>query len=102
MWYEGECLDNVPHGFGKYFHPNNGALWYEGHFSNGKFEGFGKLTDAAEREGRRVLYVGEWKEGSKYGLGTYYYDDDYIFEGRWKDDMKIEGTVTYLNHRRVR
>lgn len=97
VWYEGECLDNVPNGFGKYYHPRNGALWYEGHFKNGKFDGFGRLTDAAEGDGQTVLYVGEWKNGLKHGLGTYYYDREYVFEGRWKDDMKVEGTVTYLN-----
>ena len=33
----------------------------------------------------------------KHGLGAYYYDKDYIFEGRWHMDLKVEGTVTYLN-----
>ncbi len=99
IWYEGECQDNIPNGFGKYYHPRNGALWYEGHFKNGKFDGFGRLTDAAEANGDKILYVGEWNQGMKHGLGTYYYDTDYIFEGRWKNDIKVEGTVTYLNKR---
>jgi hypothetical protein len=43
--------------------------------------------------------VGEWKQGMKNGLGTYYYDDDYVFEGRWRHDKKLEGNVTYLNKR---
>ena len=99
VWFEGSCLDNIPHGFGRYYHPKNAAIWYEGHFRFGKFDGFGKLTDAAEGKGDRILYVGEWKEGTKHGLGTYYYDSEYVFEGRWKDDKKVEGTVTYVNQR---
>lgn len=99
--YEGECLDNVPHGFGRYYNPRLGALWYDGHFKNGKFDGFGSLTNAAEPngDGNKVLYVGEWRDGMKHGLGTYRYDDDYTFEGRWRHDNKVEGTVTYLNKR---
>lgn len=97
--YEGECLENLPHGFGKYYHPKNNQLWYEGHFKNGKFDGFGKLTDAAENDGKNVLYVGEWKDGAKHGLGSYFYDDEFVFEGRWRNDRKVEGTVTYMNQR---
>ena len=99
MWYEGSCVDNVPHGFGRYYHPKNGLLWYEGHFTNGKFDGFGRLTDSAEGPGDKILYVGEWKQGMKHGLGTYYYDSDYVFEGRWRHDRKLEGSVTYVNKR---
>ncbi|TNV73134.1 hypothetical protein FGO68_gene10987 [Halteria grandinella] len=95
--YEGACLNNVPHGFGRYYHPSNGALWYEGHFASGKFDGFGRLTDAADFDGTSTLYVGEWLQGLKHGLGAYYYDAEYVFEGRWKRDMKVEGSVTYLN-----
>lgn len=101
--YEGECLDNVPHGFGRYFHPiNGGTLWYEGHFSHGKFDGFGKLTNAGDSDFSgtlNIVYVGEWKDGTKHGLGTYIYDQDFIFEGRWHSDRKIEGTVTYCKQR---
>lgn len=90
----------MPNGFGKYYHPKNGALWYEGHFKLGKFDGFGKLTDAAaDGTEDTLLYEGEWKDGSKNGLGTYHYDEEYVFEGRWKNDRKVEGTVTYLNNR---
>ena len=92
-------MDNVPHGFGKYYHPKNGQLWYEGHFSHGRFDGFGKLTDAAEAHGILLLYEGEWRDGLKHGLGAYHYDKDYIFEGRWHMDLKVEGIVTYLNCR---
>lgn len=35
----------------------------------------------------------------KHGLGAYYYYDDYVFEGRWRFDRKVEGNVTYLNKR---
>jgi hypothetical protein len=99
--YEGECKNNVPHGFGRYYHPKTGAFWYEGHFLNGKFDGFGKLSNTGEKngDGKTILYVGEWEQGLKHGLGTYYYDADYIFEGRWKHDRKVEGTLTYLNER---
>jgi hypothetical protein len=43
--------------------------------------------------------VGEWREGAKHGLGSYYYDDDYVFEGKWAADKKVEGTVTYCRER---
>ena len=46
-----------------------------------------------------MLYEGEWRDGLKHGLGTYHYDKDYIFEGRWHMDLKVEGIVTYLNCR---
>lgn len=99
--YEGECLNSIPHGFGRYYHPvDGGTLWYEGHFKDGKFDGFGRLTNAAEYNGKlQTLYVGEWREGAKHGLGSYYYDDDYVFEGKWAADRKVEGTVTYCKER---
>jgi hypothetical protein len=99
--YEGQCLDNVPHGFGRFYHPQTGALWYEGHFARGKFEGWGRLTDAAEPlgTGETTLYEGQWSNGLKHGFGAFHYDSEYIFEGRWRRDRKVEGTVTYLNER---
>ncbi len=97
IWYEGECLDNIPHGFGKYYHPKNAALWYEGHFQCGRFDGFGLQTDAADGTGLILLYEGAWRDGLKHGIGAYHYDKDYIFEGRWHMDLKVEGIVTYLN-----
>ncbi len=73
-------------------------MWFEGHFKNGKFDGFGKLTNAGEPDfnGKlQILYVGEWRDGAKHGLGTYFYDEDFVFEGKWISDRKVEGTVTY-------
>ena len=90
--YEGECLNNIPHGFGRYFRLDS-SLIYEGSMLKGKFDGVGRLYD----EQGKLLYVGEWKDHYKHGIGSYHYDADYIFDGRWCEDKKLGGTVTVIN-----
>lgn len=69
--YEGELKSNLPSGQGV-LNCDDGDR-YEGEFSMGRFEGFGK----SYRADGSVRYEGEYKNGLFNGNGTfYYYADD--------------------------
>jgi hypothetical protein len=36
----------------------------------------------------KKLYTGEWKNGVKYGHGTYFYPDGSVYEGSWQEDVR--------------
>lgn len=104
--YEGEVLDDLPHGKGEY-HFDNGDK-YSGEFLNGLRHGKGTQIWA---NGDR--YVGDWREGGqtghgeidwhdgnryvgqvanglKHGKGTFYAEDGKTFEGDWIEDKMVE------------
>jgi hypothetical protein len=103
--YHGGWKNNVANGYGKYTDawtqdwPDSWARFlpgdaestarhsYEGGFHNGYFHGFGKLTFKD-----RSVYEGSWKEGRRWGYGTYTRDNGQVVEfsidGPKKPDSK--------------
>ncbi len=74
--YEGEFLDNWPHGKGRYLFPN--GLIYEGEFFKGEFHGKGRLL--YENGG---YLEGEWENG-KLKEKKYYFKDNLEYkENNW-------------------
>ena len=80
--YEGELIDGIANGFGKYFYPkpdgdftgtdlSEHKMVYEGHFLNGKKHGFGKLLSTFPNyHGVNVFtYEGNWEYNKKCGFG---------------------------------
>ena len=50
---------------------------YEGEWSNGQKNGFGKQT--FKEDGR--VYEGMWKDGQRHGFGKETFDDGTVYEG---------------------
>ena len=42
------------------------------------------------------MYEGEWKDGEKWGRGSYYFLNKDIYEGYWKNGTR-HGKVTIFN-----
>lgn len=85
--YEGEYKDGKYHGQGKY---TSSKGWvYEGQFTDGQITGKGKITYATG-----AVYEGELLKGNKNGFGRITYTDGLYYEGEWKDDKK-HGKSTY-------
>ena len=93
--YYGEFKDDLFNGVGKYIYLDESV--YEGDFKNGKCHGIGTYSC------RLYKYIGEWTEGNKDKIGTYYFtsgsflevciDNSIIKEGIYKckdsDDMYL-------------
>lgn len=101
--YEGDWIDNRPHGEGTLKWPDGEV--YTGEFNDGRKEGRGELTLANgnkyegeykndKRHGQGIYtwasgdnYVGEWENGWRHGQGTFSATDGRKYAGEWKDDL---------------
>lgn len=64
--YEGQQLNNMKHGKGKYTYPNGNI--YEGEWKNDKIDGFGTLLYS----NKCLAYYGNWKANKFHGRGSLY------------------------------
>ncbi|MGJ8688162.1 MAG: MORN repeat-containing protein [Gammaproteobacteria bacterium] len=71
-----------------------GTDTYRGNFKDGKYHGYGKLTEMVTLN-NRAYYDGNWDEGVRVGRGTYYNGIDKLYIGFWKND-KREGRGSYF------
>ena len=105
--YEGEILNNEPHGFGTLTYEKSGSV-YKGNFLDGDRNGFGIYTF---KSGNR--YEGNWKNDKKHGFGKWYesgghFEGDYVNNlmhghGKWidsKGNIVFEGEM--LNDKPVK
>ena len=97
LYFEGEYLNGKKNGKGKeYSHESNNNLIYEGEFLNGVRNGHGIEYDDL----KRLLFEGEFLNGKKWnGEGGYSEGSDlYIYESfyqRYKDGIRIECEFKY-------
>ena len=97
--YTGAFDNNRYHGKGLL---RRGAIYYDGEFSNGVFEGSGKLTDA-----NKNVYVGLWKNDNPVsGTITYTTGDRYTGQCIYdKNTQQIErhgqGTLEYATGNKI-
>ncbi|MBT3591034.1 MAG: hypothetical protein HN514_09790 [Candidatus Marinimicrobia bacterium] len=99
-WFEG-----VPDGNAKWIQADDD--YYVGEIKGSKtdgggwnfvLDGQGTMTRAGEWEGQK--YTGEWKDGSRYGLGTLTYRSGAKYAGEWKDGNRHgQGIMTYTGGR---
>lgn len=100
--YCGELHQNQPHGKGKLV---DQKMIYEGEFSNGLKEGFGRLTEIDcsiyegefhldQKHGKGIMkfsngnsYEGDFSNNKANGYGEYYYENSATYKGEWKDDL---------------
>ncbi len=82
--YEGYFAEGYRQGHGKYTW-ENGAV-YIGNYVGGKKSGFGILEFADMEQ----VYIGEWKENQREGLGILYDKQEQYEMGVWKENKKME------------
>ncbi|XP_068659232.1 phosphatidylinositol 4-phosphate 5-kinase 6-like isoform X3 [Aristolochia californica] len=89
--YTGQCLDNLPHGVGKFLWAD-GSM-YEGEWCRGKTMGKGKFSWPSG-----ATYEGEFKSGYMDGFGTYTGSDGDTYRGHWVMNLKHgKGKKSYSN-----
>ena len=97
--YEGEAINNVPHGNGKVTW--EGGNYYEGGFLNGLSNGYGKylLNDYGYFEGTWVDHsFVEGKAIYHFLYGGYNIEMDAIYEGKFEDFFLVgNGKITRAN-----
>ena len=90
-FYEGDVVDNKPHGKGKYTTPNGNI--YEGDFADGRPHGQGKYTFASG-----AVYEGDFADGKLNGKGKYTYENGDVYEGDWVNNNRTgNGKYTYAS-----
>ncbi|XP_068662533.1 phosphatidylinositol 4-phosphate 5-kinase 6-like isoform X2 [Aristolochia californica] len=89
--YTGQCLDNLPHGLGKYLWMD--GCMYEGEWCRGKTMGKGKFSWPSG-----ATYEGEFKSGYMDGFGTYTGTNGDTYRGYWVMNLKHgKGKKDYVN-----
>lgn len=76
--YEGNMVDDLPNGEGKYINPDTKET-YIGTWVNFKREGMGELLS----ESGEKIYEGEWKNDKYHGYGQYFLRGICRYEGGW-------------------
>lgn len=79
--YEGDFKENERTGIGRYMYKKSGYS-YIGEFSDGKRHGFGRL------EGENLLYIGNWHQNKREGIGYQRLTDGRAYFGYWKNDLR--------------
>ena len=87
--YEGDFLDGIREGRGKYSYGSNQDK-YDGEWKQNLKHGIGKMIYNGKGE-----YNGYWENGRRHGEGVFTYPNGDIYSGWWKFGEK-EGTGTYL------
>ena len=84
--YEGELIDNKPHGYGKCIWNGEETMGgtYEGEWEAGEMQGKGKFT----YRGGCDTYEGQIKDGMKWGYGKYIHTRGEIHEGEYVKKIK--------------
>ena len=83
-YYIGQMKNGLPDGKGvKYYF--NGKVQYDGTFTQGKLDGFGKFIYPNEH-----FYIGQYKNGLRQGKGKLYYPDGRLhYDGDWVNGIPI-------------
>lgn len=92
--YEGQMLNGIPHGQGKYYSVINGqpSLSYEGEYKDGERDGFGKGYDNG-----RLYYIGMWKNHKKHGFGADFHSNGTLLHiGEFKNGFANGMGIRYL------
>ncbi len=95
------------YGFGVYIFPNGDR--YDGYFNNHKLNGFGYYSEASGKKytgefkdnkfhgvGKHeslldgTYYIGQFENGIRQGLGTFYFSKTYFDKGKWENNRFVE------------
>lgn len=86
--YDGEWLDDQPHGKGIYRRTSGDC--FEGDFVKGRIHGRGRAVYA-----NNDVYEGEWRDDMKHGEGVYTFANGGSYSGTWVEDKRHgHGTFT--------
>ena len=101
--FKGYFKNNIPNGWGIYFHHTNGT--FEGEYYNDQPNGFGIFTHQSEssyigywknerQDGfgeekwpEGMEYLGEFSMGKKNGIGRYTFPNGNIYYGEWEQNL---------------
>jgi hypothetical protein len=75
---------------------------YRGNFKDGRPCGYGTLKYSqsilgSNGEYEEATYEGMWKSGKREGQGIMTWADGAIYTGTWKNDMRYNGEMKFIN-----
>ena len=82
--YYGQIKNNQKHGIGREIYKS--GLTYYGEYTEDKQNGLGYLKIKKTKDWKE-FFKGSFVNGSFYGYGEYYCDENY-YKGQWQDDLK--------------
>ena len=91
----GNWLDGKKHGKGIYIWNDNSM--YIGEFKNNKMDGYGVCYDCHGN----IIYEGEWKNNLVHGKGIYIWEEGKRYEGEFLHGKKHGDGTFYLNNELV-
>jgi len=109
--FKGYFKNNIPNGWGIYFHHINGT--FKGEYYNDQPNGFGIFTHQSdstyigywknerqdgigeEKWPEGMAYIGEFSMGKKNGMGKYIFPNGNIYYGEWEQNL-MNGYGIYL------
>jgi len=100
--YKGDFLNGKRHGFGimNILQPNFKGDKYVGEFKNGTFNGQGTYYFLANNQFKGDMYIGEFKDHKKSGIGSYKWKSGDEYFGEFKNDASGgQGTYTFIDGR---
>ena len=86
--FQGEYYNDQPNGFGIFIHENDST--YIGYWKNERQDGFGE-----EKWPEGMQYLGEFSMGKKNGIGRYTFPNGNIYYGEWEQNL-MNGFGIYL------
>ncbi|CAK9205754.1 unnamed protein product [Sphagnum jensenii] len=94
--YRGSWKANYFHGLGLLY--GKCGEMYEGYFENGKRCGMGKQTyrDWTSKDMSFHIYIGEWVDNKRDGVGTLRMVNGNVYQGHFKNDLKEGMGVFYF------
>ena len=87
VFYEGETLDNIPHGYGYQF--NSKDDYYEGYFLNGTANGYG-IWNFVNTNNKPSKYIGKFVNGCFEGRGIFIEEKGNVYSGKFKECELID------------
>lgn len=91
--YVGSWENDMPHGFGEH-------IW--GVKEQDKAEAAPTNQKSGKQQLTCNMYRGEWKEGIRYGLGSFFYSNGSQYSGHWENNQKHgRGVLIYQDGRIV-
>ena len=94
LWdYQGEIVNGEITGNGTLKYGNNDE--YIGQLEKGQRHGKGKLKFSDNNANKQDYYVGDWVNDLKEGQGVFKWTSGFIYEGKWRNDERLHGTMIW-------
>eukprot|EP01041_Mallomonas_annulata_P010008 gene10008-20829_t len=96
--YEGEFVDGMRQGHGCISWTDGGS--YKGEWLQEKAHGMGQETETMDSDGEETVYIGQFENGVKHGVGTMRRSNGEVLvtEGVWREGLVVDVVTDATNN----